>query len=349
MLMLGRLLGGIAYSLLFSIFDAWLIGAHTEHGIKSYLSKSFSMAAYGNSVAAIIAGLVSHKAASSTDMTPVHKDTIYLGGSISPFDIALVGLLLCGIFALTLWEENYGEDTNKHVTDQGAKWYEGWKSACLTTVRSPDILLCGMISSLFEGSMYIFVFMWTPSLTSAAGDSHQDLPLGLIFSTFMICCMAGSSLFSIQIEHYKVEQIAVFVFMTAAISMAATAMVTDLTFKFLAMNCFELVIGMYFPIINTMKSMIVPDSNRVAIYNLYRVPLNFIVLFSLLTDLTPTQSFHLNVGMLAAATVLMFVLMKRREKNGVIDDESLRRRQDEIAVSLIAPELELEKQESWDF
>jgi hypothetical protein len=41
------------------------------------------------------------------------------------------------------------------------------------------------------------------------------------------------------------------------------------------------------------------------------------VLFSLLTDLTPTQSFGLNFVMLSTATVLQFVLMKRREMIGV--------------------------------
>lgn len=62
----------------------------------------------------------------------------------------------------------------------------------------------------------------------------------------------------------------------------------------------------------TMKGAIVPEDKRAAIYNLYRIPLNFIVLFSLLTDLTPTISFTLNASMLGIATVLQAVLMSRR-------------------------------------
>lgn len=31
--MIGRLLGGIATSLLFSVFEAWLIGAHATAGV----------------------------------------------------------------------------------------------------------------------------------------------------------------------------------------------------------------------------------------------------------------------------------------------------------------------------
>jgi hypothetical protein len=315
MLMLGRLLGGVAYSLLFSVFEAWLINAHNDHGIKSYLSKSFGYAAYANSVIAIVAGLVAHHAASSNKMQPVQEEFLYMGGFINPFDIALCGLIACGVLAMTMWEENYGDDnSSKHSTD--SKWYQGLKNGFTTTVRSQDILLCGLISSLFEGSMYIFVFMWTPALTAAA-QADDALPFGLIFSTFMVSCMAGSSLFSIYIETYKVEQLAVWVLGLATISMALVAATSDMTLKLIAMSLFELSIGMYFPIIGTMKSMIVPDSNRVAIYNLYRIPLNFIVLFSLLTDLTPTQSFALNFGMLLTATVLQYFLMKRREMIGV--------------------------------
>jgi len=134
--------------------------------------------------------------------------------------------------------------------------------------------------------------------------------------------MAGSSFFSIQIEKYKGEQLAVWVFAVAATAMALIALGNHNTLKFLAMNIFELTVGMYWPIMGTLKGAIVPESKRAAIYNLYRIPLNFIVLFSLLTDLTPTQSFLLNAFMLGTATVLMIILMKRREKNGLTETET---------------------------
>ena len=55
-LMLGRLLGGVATSLLFSVFEAWLIGAHSSANVMTHLGKSFSLAQYGNSIVAILAG-----------------------------------------------------------------------------------------------------------------------------------------------------------------------------------------------------------------------------------------------------------------------------------------------------
>ena len=43
--------------------------------------------------------------------------------------------------------------------------------------------------------MYLFVFLWVPSLQEAA-DSPDTLPLGYIFSCFMIAMMLGSLLYT---------------------------------------------------------------------------------------------------------------------------------------------------------
>jgi len=319
--MLGRLLGGVATSLLFSVFEAWLIGAHSSANVMSHLGKSFSMAQYGNSIVAILAGQIANKAAEYKEFKPASEGSgFYTGGYLGPFDVSLLALIVCGCLAFTLWEENYGETSGNddNASDDGKKTSasSALKGAFSATIRSPDILSCGIISSLFEGSMYIFVFMWTPALTSLAkeemGDSFEGLPFGVIFSTFMVCCMAGSSIFSIAMEKMKPEQLAVIVFGVAACAFLMVICAGSATSSFLAMNLFEMCVGMYFPSMGTMKGMIVPEDKRAAIYNLFRIPLNFIVLFSLLTDLTPKVSFILCCSMMGVATVLQLKLRNRR-------------------------------------
>ncbi|KAL7581769.1 hypothetical protein ACA910_022303 [Epithemia clementina (nom. ined.)] len=317
--MLGRLLGGIATSLLFSVFEAWLIRSHNDAGLKNFIGKSFSWAAYGNSVIAILAGLVANEATKALPMIAIKEQALYMGGYLNPFDFALLALVLCGLLVMSLWEENYGDSSSTKSDEGSAQWYDGLRSAFVTTIRSQDILLCGAISSLFEGSMYIFVFMWTPALKVEDGEK---LPFGLIFSTFMVCCMAGSSMFSILIEHTKGERLAVGIFAFSAAAMGLIALSSNQTLKFIAMNCFELTVGMYWPVMGTLKGAIVPESKRAAIYNLYRIPLNFIVLFSLLTSLTPSQSFTLNFIMLSVAAVLQTILMMRRGKHGLMESDS---------------------------
>jgi hypothetical protein len=316
--MLGRLLGGVSTSLLFSVFDSWLIRSHSDLELpKSFLSKSFSWAAYGNSVIAILAGLMANQATEMYPMVNV-SGNIYVGGFLNPFDLSLGALLLCGGGAYFLWGENYGTvDCDDEKSDAGRRnnWHDGLKNALTTTLRNRDVFLCGIISSLFEGSMYIFVFMWTPLLKGFITDDVTELPFGVIFSTFMVCCMAGSSFFSIAVDKFPVETLGVYVFAVASVAMAMVGLGGNDTIAFLGMLLFEMCVGMYFPIMGTMKGGIVPEDKRAAIYNLYRIPLNFIVLFSLLTDLPPHVSFALNATMLAAATVMQMILMKRRLEN----------------------------------
>ena len=128
--------------------------------------------------------------------------------------------------------------------------------------------------------------------------------------------MAGSSLFSIFNDYFLLEHQALFVLILAVASMVMLLVTTDQQSQYMAMNLFEFTIGMYFPVIGCLKSAIVPESQRAAIYNLYRIPLNLIVLLGLLTDVTPAQSFTMNLVMLIAAVVLQICLIRCREKNG---------------------------------
>lgn len=162
----------------------------------------------------------------------------------------------------------------------------------------------------------IFIFMWTPAMMQFADEA--SLPFGLIFSTFMVCSMAGSSLFGIGTEYYSLEYQTLFVLLLAAASMGILLWTNDSTSQYMAMNLFELTIGMYFPVIGCLKSAIVPESQRAAIYNLYRIPLNLIVLFGLLTDISPGEAFAINLSMLLIASILQVVLIDCRKKNGRI-------------------------------
>ena len=54
--------------------------------------------------------------------------------------------------------------------------------------------MVGLIQALYEGAMYTFVFMWTPTITEHTVGFVP--PFGLIFATFMVAVMLGSYLFS---------------------------------------------------------------------------------------------------------------------------------------------------------
>ena len=59
-------------------------------------------------------------------------------------------------------------------------------------VQDKKILQLGILQTIIESVMYIFVFMWTPVLMPS------EPPLGMVFANFMVAIMIGSSLYKIQ-------------------------------------------------------------------------------------------------------------------------------------------------------
>merc|ERR1719203_730090 len=79
-----------------------------------------------------------------------------------------------------------------------------------------------------------------------------------------------------------------------------------LQITFFAFMLFEFCVGVYFPSVGVLKSDIVPEQVRGTMYNLYRVPLNAIVVCLLLTDISMATCFRLNaiLVLVALASVL---------------------------------------------
>lgn len=184
-LLIGRFFGGIATSLLHSSFEAWMVSEHfSRKFFPELLAQTFSKATFGNGIVAVIAGVIASLVAENTPM-----------GYLGPFIVALVPLLLSMGIVLLFWDENYG-DTSLGDFSTLAEAYR--------VIRSDNvILLLGCVQSLFEASMYTFVFMWTPTLVLGFGESNQP-PYGIIFACFMVCIMIGSAIFELSTKFTKV-------------------------------------------------------------------------------------------------------------------------------------------------
>ena len=155
--------------------------------------------------------------------------------------------------------------------------------------------------------MYIFVFNWTPSISA----NYAKPPFGFIFATFMVACMGGSSLFSVLSKSMAPETMLVGVFAAGAVALAVPVF-TGATLPVLcAFLVFEACVGIYWPAMGTVKSKVVPEEARATIYNIYRVPLNGVVLGILLNDMKLTTAFTFCSLMLVVAAVTQAMLSKR--------------------------------------
>jgi hypothetical protein len=183
------------------VFDAWLISEHNSRGFDpSWLSSTFSLAILGNSVVAIGSGVAAEFVADMSAMVPASESgLIMMGGYCAPFDLAALFLFAGGLLISTSWSENFGERGGQSESPLSTT---ALRSAWLQVKNNRSVMLCGLISSLFEGSMYTFVFHWSPLIQSlsSGGDEEEAaeaIPYGTIFATFMMSCMTGSSLFGI--------------------------------------------------------------------------------------------------------------------------------------------------------
>ena len=140
------------------------------------------------------------------------------------------------------------------------------------------------------------------------------VPFGKIFSCFMVCCMLGSTTFSALTRQGKAAEslmLGMLVFATAAMTAATTlglgGTIASLVGAFFA---FEACVGMYFPLIGTLRSKYLPDAYRGVIMNLFGIPLNLIVVavFLSIGRLGVTGALTCSTVALSLATVAQFFL-----------------------------------------
>ncbi len=313
-LMLGRLLAGVATSLLFSVFEAWLV---SEHKARRYpeagLAHTFALATFSNALTAIGAGVAASVVAKAA-------------GFVAPFLLALAVLGLAFVLIARYWTENYGDAT----LDVSA----GFRGA-LEAFRDPRVWLLGCVTALFEAAMYSFVFLWSPLLMSgvSAAGITDDLPFGLIFACFMVSIMMGSSLFSIALSRgFSAHDCLRVALALGAASLSAPLWTNDWRVLFAAFLLFELACGLYFPSSGTLRGKVIPERSRSAVMNLFRLPLNALVVAVLLNieNLSTSSTFTMLVAWLGAALAGQHILMSIAVHDSALETKSVEEAQTKI-------------------
>mmetsp|Transcript_50577 Transcript_50577/g.120637 ORF Transcript_50577/g.120637 Transcript_50577/m.120637 type:complete len:475 (+) Transcript_50577:89-1513(+) len=309
-LMLGRVTGGFATSLLFSCFECWMVSEHTVRNkfSSSLLSYMFGMKFTIMYLVAIASGFVAQGGVDSTSFAPVSENsTLYFGGNLVPFDMSACVLVFALLIITLVWEENYGDDApDAEAQTAGSSLMEGLTTMC----RSAPLLSLCLLLSCFEGAMYAFVFNWTPALET---DTEMP-PHGVVFALMMMACMCGASISTLVADKVsplrRLQLIAVLGLGAFAVATMTASRPGGAHVCFLSFLVFEFCVGVYFPSIGTLKSELVPERIRATMYNICRVPLNAVVVSLLLTDLTVIQCFRFCALLMGAVFVAGFGIRK---------------------------------------
>ena len=258
-LILGRIIGGVATSVLFSAFEAWYVHEHIEtHDFpKEWISQTFAKASTWNGILAVVAGLTTNLLSEGLNFGPV-----------APYMFAIPFLIGAGVLVSVNWIENFSGHKVKFRKACG----DGFK----TIFTKETIFMVGVIEALFESVIYIIIFLWTPILEPAKPT------LGLVFSCFMVSILAGQATF--QILSSRLVRTPLLLLLACSIAIIANMLCvtsthpgrSDTNATFIALLIFEFAVGIYFPCMGQLRSRIIPEQHRWSIMNWFRVPLNLI-------------------------------------------------------------------------
>ncbi|GBG31436.1 Molybdate-anion transporter [Hondaea fermentalgiana] len=290
-LLAGRVMSGISTSILFSVFEAWMLHEHKRDAFPDdWLVNTLSRATFLSSAAAVA-------------MAAVAGAVTSYGGYTAPFDTAIVFLTLTALIIARTWKENYG---NASLTP-GGNFAVGW----VVMASNPRIWLLGIVQSCFEGAMYIFVYMWTPTLESTASD--EGMPHGIVFACFMVSIMIGTHIYQLALKHKETETVLMYNAAVASLCLAAPAFTSSHTINFFAFCVFEVCVGVYHPGVGFLRAKYIPEEVRATIVNFFRVPLNgFVVLVLLYTSHLSSATMGLYCAAILAVAASVHFLLARQ-------------------------------------
>ncbi|EFE43269.1 hypothetical protein TRV_01937 [Trichophyton verrucosum HKI 0517] len=171
-----------------------------------------------------------------------------------------------------------------------------------------------------EGSMYLFVVFWSPAIISASKDDDipGSPPFGVIFASFMTAMMLGSQISSQLMvsppsredssptpslsssssssstepqnpPSYDFNRISVsrssclltILLFLGSMSLTCAVVFPTTLLTLWAFCVYEFSIGLYYPNMGVLKSVLIHDKDRAGVYALFRLPLNCFVVAGL--------------------------------------------------------------------
>ncbi|RDA84583.1 hypothetical protein CP532_1102 [Ophiocordyceps camponoti-leonardi (nom. inval.)] len=286
MLILGRVAGGMATTLLFSAFETSMICEYnflkldeSTLPLKTVLENMTLV----NSAVAMISGVAGDALVTASGMRSM------------PFTLADLCCAVAQVLILFLWRDDEPQGLScllcRHVKSSVPVVDWRWRDCQLgieTVLTNKKISVLTFATCCFEGAMYLFIFFWTAALTSVRLQAGIDdkPPLGLIFSSFMCAMMAGS-LVSATVKTPSRQSAMMVLYLAMVIgsgSLSCAVLFEDERKLFWAFCVLEATIGAYFPAMGFLKSEYVDDKMRGHVYGALRLPLNLFVLTAHMLD-----------------------------------------------------------------
>ena len=147
----------------------------------------------------------------------------------------------------------------------------------LKELKKPDVLCIGLIESLYQGVLNIFLFAWQPLL-----ESSIDKPInpGFIFTCFVISLILGAGLFEIftiyvKTNYYKLIVNLLFYVLLLFLSIF---FIENFMLRFILCAFYNGSTSFFNSLLSIIKSQILVEKHRALLMNIFRIPLNVYVI-----------------------------------------------------------------------
>ncbi|RYP78778.1 hypothetical protein DL770_006837 [Monosporascus sp. CRB-9-2] len=268
-LFFGRVCGGVCTTLLFSVFETWMISEYHERCLPLVGLRLSSV--FGNLTT--ISYMVAIVSTFAGDLLIQHSRT-----QSAPFLAASVCCVGAAYLIARFWNENFGAQQTEGTL------IEDVKKDILAMIRKPRIFALGVTSCFLEGTVYLFLFYWSEALKSTrmrAGPASGDPPFMLVLYSFMCATMIGSLIYTLLTAAQTLQgafNVIMAVTLVASCCLSLGAVLQTESLLFWALCLFEVCVGAYLPSMAYLKSEVVEDGVRGRMYNLLRFPINVFVL-----------------------------------------------------------------------
>jgi len=287
-LLLGRIFYGIATALLHTTFDAWMSSEHMKNAFPDeWLMQTYQNVGRKTVIVAVGSGVVAEVCAS-------------YAGLAAPF-LASMGCSLMGMITVSnSWPKNVHDkpcsyESLAECSDDGIMGtlftaltsFLTALSELMSSSSGRTALHVVIVQAFFETSMYVTMFMWTPTL-NASTIEYMGIgvppPYGIIFSILMAALMLGSHIFQVAFSSMEPETVCFRMCCVAACAILVLALCGTSAHWVLitALILFQFCVGIYYPVIGHLRGHHIPFEQRSAAGDLSKTILAILVVLILL-------------------------------------------------------------------
>jgi hypothetical protein len=315
-LLFGRVCYGVATALLHTTFDSWMNAEHSSNAFPDeWLMQTYQEIGRKTVVVAVGSGVVAEFCA-------------YFAGLAAPFIASMVCAVIGFLQISHGWSKvspHYGamcdflNDCDGGVVGTIFGALQSFISSLSTLMSSPagrTALHVVIIQAFFETSMYVTLFMWTPTLNASTIEYlgiGVPPPYGIIFSILMAALMFGSHMFQLAIsssENSKVPLLPETICLRMCTLAALSALVIALCGTsahwviFSSLIVYQFCVGAYYPLIGHLRGQHIPFEHRSAAGDLSKSILALLVILILLNFASMAAFVFLTCAIMLAACVV---------------------------------------------